>query len=115
MEVAAQERYQAELQGLEDRRNEVQQEIQKLQTQQTEGRMLIASPEVTEALERYRVQEAELRTSIRKIRLSLRRGIENLQNGLTVVNLLSVPLLVVAVGVTVLVARSRRQKTNSAK
>ncbi|MGH8021503.1 MAG: Gldg family protein [Opitutaceae bacterium] len=115
MELAAQERYQAELQGLEDRRNEIQQEIQKLQTQQTEGRTLIASPEVSEALERYRVQEAELRTSIRKIRLSLREGIESLQNGLTVLNLLIVPLAVITAGLVLLIGRNRRQKSASAK
>ncbi len=115
MELAAQERYQAELQGLEDRRNEIQQEIQKLQSQQTEGRTLIASPEVSDALERYRVQEAELRTSIRKIRLSLREGIERLQNGLTVMNLLFVPLVIVIVGCVFLIGRNRRQKSSSAK
>jgi ABC-type uncharacterized transport system involved in gliding motility auxiliary subunit len=115
METAAQERYQAELEGLEQRRNEIQQEIQKLQTQQADGRVLIASPEVSQALERYRVQEAELRTSIRQIRLSLREGIESLQNRLTVLNALAVPLVVVALGCLMLVGRNRRQKSSSAK
>ncbi|HEX9785034.1 MAG TPA: Gldg family protein [Opitutaceae bacterium] len=115
MEVAAQERYQAELQGLEDRRNEIQQEIQKLQSKQTEGRTLIASPEVSETLERYRMQEAELRNSIRKIRLTLREEIERLQNSLTVMNLLVVPLAVITLGCMVLIDRIRRQKASSTK
>ncbi len=113
LELAAEERYQSELQALEARRTEVQQEITKLQTGQTAGRTLIATPEVQEALERYRVQEAELRTSIRKIRLSLRTGIEALQNRLTVFNLVTIPLAIVVVGSWVMLRRNRRQKSSA--
>ncbi|RME67691.1 MAG: ABC transporter [Verrucomicrobia bacterium] len=111
MEQEAQERYQEELESLEAKLSEVRQQISKLQNEQTEGRRLVATPEVQKAIEDYRLQEAEMRARIREIRRSLREGIESLENWLTVINLLSIPILVVAFGSVFLVNRTRHQRS----
>lgn len=111
LEQAAQERYQEELETLEGKLSEVRQQISQLQTEQTEGNRLIATPEVQKAIEDYRVQEAEMRSSIRDIRRSLREDVERLENWLTVINLISIPILVIAFGAVFLVNRTRHQRT----
>lgn len=111
MELAAQEKYQSQLQELEKRLGDVQSEITKLQSSESESKRLVVTPEVEEKITRYREQEAAMRTQRRDIRRALREGIELLQNTLTAINLLSVPFAVVAAGVVFLVARSRRQRT----
>lgn len=111
MENAAQEKYQAQAQELEKRLNDVQQEINKLVSNEAEGKRLIATPDVTEAIARYRTQEAEVRTQLRAIRLALREGIERLQNKITMLNLLAMPLAIGVAGAFFLIRRSRRQKS----
>jgi ABC-type uncharacterized transport system involved in gliding motility auxiliary subunit len=94
MEVEAQKNYQAKLTELEARLNQVQQKISDLQGKKTEGNRLVASPEVTKAIEDFQKQEATMRSERRQIRQALREGIESLGNRLLVVNLLASPLLV---------------------
>ena len=110
MEVAAQEKYQAQLDELEKSLNNVQEELRKLQSTQTEGRMLVATPEVEAALAKYREQEAEMRSERRKINLALRQGVKSLQNRLTFLNVLTLPALIIVVGIVFTVIRQNRPK-----
>jgi ABC-type uncharacterized transport system involved in gliding motility auxiliary subunit len=110
MEIAAQQRYQAELEEVDARLREVQNQLSQLASQQTEGRRLIASPEIQESLEEYRAQEASVRAERRKIRKALREGIERLGTVLLLSNLLIVPLFIGLFGVAFFTRRNRRQK-----
>jgi len=110
MEVAAQQRYQAELEEVDARLREVQNQLSQLASQQTEGRRLVASPEIQESLEEYRAQEASVRAERRKIRKALREGIERLGTILLLSNLLIVPVFVGLFGVAFFIRRNRRQK-----
>jgi ABC-type uncharacterized transport system involved in gliding motility auxiliary subunit len=110
MEVAAQERYQAELEEVDARLREVQNQLSQLASQQTEGRRLVASPEIQESLEEYRAQEASVRAERRKIRKTLREGIERLGTILLLSNLLIVPAFIGLFGVAFFTRRHRRQK-----
>lgn len=98
MEAKAQQQYQAQLTALESRLSEVQQKLTELQGQATEGGRLVASPEVTEAIEEFQRQQVEMRRERREIRRALREDIDRLENTLLLANLLGTPLLVGAFG-----------------
>lgn len=110
MEAAAQERYQVELEEVDARLREVQNELNQLATQQSEGRRLVATPEIQQALENYRAQEASVRAERRKIRKALRENIERLETVLLLANLLIIPTGILLLGITFFTRRNRRQK-----
>jgi len=98
MQSAAEEKYREKLTGLEAQLNAVQAKLGELQGKKNEGNRLLASPEMTKAIEDFQKQENTLRAERRSIRLALREGIDALENRLLLVNLLATPLLVCAFG-----------------
>jgi ABC-type uncharacterized transport system involved in gliding motility auxiliary subunit len=107
MEVDAQQKYQQQLTQLEARIQEVQTKLTQLQGKSTEGNRLVATPEMTKAIEDFRKQSAEMRGERREIRRALREDVDRLENKLLVVNLLATPLLVGAFGLWFYRARRR--------
>jgi ABC-type uncharacterized transport system involved in gliding motility auxiliary subunit len=98
MEADAAERYKEKLTALEARINEVQGKLTELQGAKNEGGKLLASPEEARAIDEFQKQAAALRAERRGIRLSLREGIDSLENRLLAINLLGTPLLVCGYG-----------------
>jgi ABC-type uncharacterized transport system involved in gliding motility auxiliary subunit len=97
MEADAAEKYKEKLTALEARITEVQAKLAELQGKK-DGSRLLASPEATRAIEDFQKQSSAMRAERRQIRLSLREGIDALENRLLLVNLLATPLLVGAFG-----------------
>ena len=97
MEADAEEKYKEKLTALEAQINDVQAKLTELQGKKGDGKLL-ASPEATRAIEDFQKQESTMRGERREIRLSLRQGIDALENRLLVVNLFGTPLLVCAFG-----------------
>jgi ABC-type uncharacterized transport system involved in gliding motility auxiliary subunit len=93
MEIEAQKKYQEKLTRLEARLQEVQTKLSELQGKKSEGNRLVATPEMTKAIEDFRKQQAQLSGERREIRRALREDIDSLENRLLVINLLSTPLL----------------------
>jgi len=106
MEAQASAKYREKLTALEAQLNEVQTKLTELQGKKTDGNRLVATPEMTKAIEDFQKQDAKLRSERRQIRLVLREGIDALENRLLALNLLAAPLLVCGFG---LVYRSRRK------
>ncbi len=99
METDAEEKYKEKLTALEAQINDVQAKLTELQGKKgDDGGKLLASPEATRAIEDFQKQESAMRSERRQIRLSLRQGIDSLENRLLLVNLLGTPLLVCAFG-----------------
>jgi ABC-type uncharacterized transport system involved in gliding motility auxiliary subunit len=98
MEVKAQQKYQEQLTALEARLDKVQTQLTALEGKKTEGGRLVATPEITKAIEDFRRQQGQLRAERRAIRKSLREGIEALENRLLLLNLLVTPTLIGAFG-----------------
>lgn len=99
MEVEAQKKYQEKLTELDARLADVQKRLGEIQGKKTEGNRLVATPEVTKAIEDFQKQQATLRGERREIRRALREDIDSLENRLLVINLFVGPLLVGAFGV----------------
>jgi ABC-type uncharacterized transport system involved in gliding motility auxiliary subunit len=95
MEAEAQRQYQEQLTALEARLADVQTRLAELQGKRTEGNRLVASPEVTKAIEEFQQQQIAMRAERRQIRAALRADIERLEYTLAVINLL-VPIAFVA-------------------
>jgi ABC-type uncharacterized transport system involved in gliding motility auxiliary subunit len=98
MEAEAQKQYQAQLTELDNRLQQVQTKLSELQGKKGEGNRLVATPEMTKAIEDFQKQQAAIRGERRKIRLKLREDIDALENKLLVTNLLAMPVLIVAFG-----------------
>lgn len=107
MEVNAQKQYQQKLTELEARLATVQSKLTELQGKKTEGNRLVASPEVTRAIEDFQKQSATIRGERREIRRALREDIDALENRLLVINLVTSPLLLAAFGLWLYRARRR--------
>ncbi len=110
LEAAAEERYQEQLAALETRLQEIQRNLNELQTRQREEGRLVASPEIRETIEDFRIQEAGMRAERREIRRKLREDVERLKLGLTAFNLVTMPLLTGIGGLAFFVVRTQRQK-----
>ncbi|MFA5056991.1 MAG: hypothetical protein WC485_02665 [Opitutaceae bacterium] len=108
MEVKAQQKYQEQLTALEGRLNQVQSQLSELEGKKTEGGRLVATPEITKAIEDFRQQQVKLRTERREIRKSLREGIQALENRLLILNLLATPALVGGFGLWFYYRRRQR-------
>lgn len=111
MELAAQAEYQRELDALESELADVRARLRELQQQQGDQQVLVASPEVMEAIEKVQLQEAELRSERREIRRKLREDIELLELNLALFNLLTMPILVSLFGVQFFLSRNKRRKS----
>jgi ABC-type uncharacterized transport system involved in gliding motility auxiliary subunit len=98
METEAQKEYQAALTELDNRLQQVQAKLSELQGKKGEGNRLVATPEMTKAIEDFQKQQAALRGERREIRRKLREDIDALENRLLIVNLLASPILVGAFG-----------------
>ena len=110
LEIQAQQQYQDQLASLESRLMEVQENLRNLQTQQQDQGQLVASPEVREMIEGFRLEEAAMRGERREIRKKLREDIESLKLRLIAFNLATVPLLVIVFGGVFFACRNKRQK-----
>ena len=94
MEAAAQKQYQSKLTELDTRLADVQKKLSEIQGKKGEGNRLVATPEMSKAIEDFQKQQATIRGERREIRRRLREDIDALENKLLVINLLATPLLV---------------------
>ncbi|MCC5807928.1 MAG: Gldg family protein [Opitutales bacterium] len=109
LERRAQADYEQQLAHLEERLAEVRARLAELQRQAPDQQQLIASPETQEAIERFRLEEAEVRAQQREIRKKLREEIEALNLRLALFNLLTMPVLVALGGIVFFVRRNRKR------
>lgn len=110
MERAAQQRLNSQVEELQARLTDVEKKIN--EKMQAEGgvKRLVLTPEMEAEIAAYRADEADIRTRLRETRRALREDVDALKNLLTVINLLGVPALVGAFGITFFLNRNRRQK-----
>jgi len=107
MEVAANEKYQAQLTALEGRLADVEKKLSDLQGKKGDTSHLLTSPEATKTIEEFRQQQTQMHAQRREIRKALRDNIESLGNELLSINLIVPPFILLVFGY--LFYRSRRQ------
>lgn len=107
IEREAQQDYEEQLQTLEQRLSEVRSRLRELQQTTTDENQLVASPQTQQAIEDFRLEEAEVRAQQREIRKKLREDIEALNLRLALINLFTFPLLVGIGGLAFYLKRKR--------
>ncbi len=112
METAANEKFQSEIKQLEDSASEAQRKINELQQQKKDkDQRFILSPEQSAELANLRKQEVETRKHLKQVQKDLRKEVVSLQTTVKWVNILAVPIAVMASGIVI--AFVKRRKTSA--
>ncbi|MDD4348880.1 MAG: Gldg family protein [Opitutales bacterium] len=107
IELQAQSRYQDSLDTINQQLQDVQKQLRELQTQQNRDGLLVATPEVQQAIREFQEQEASAIASRREIRKKLREDIEALDRNLVFFNMALVPFVITVLGIRFFVRRNR--------
>jgi ABC-type uncharacterized transport system involved in gliding motility auxiliary subunit len=109
METEARTRYQAKIEALNKREQEVQTKLSELQVKR-EGNVskVILTPEQEQALKQFNTELAQTKRDLRVQRRNLRQDVDALENRLRWVNIAALPVLVSIAGVGLAVSRRRR-------
>ena len=112
MQQQAQMRYQEEERQLLSQLDEVQQRLNSLlESAGEKGQKEVILPkEVQQEIEQFREEELQTRRKLREVRKILRQDIEQLGQGLLLLNMLLVPLIVGIIGVVVYRYRTQKRR-----
>jgi len=109
IEAAANEKFQSEIKQLEDNASESQRKINELQQQKKDkDQRFILSPEQQSELANLRKQEIETRKHLKQVQKDLRKEVVSLQTTVKWVNILAVPIAVMASGIVIAVVKRRK-------
>lgn len=111
MEARAQETYLGKIKSLEDTLNQATEKLQALQKGKAAtgaGGGTILTPEQQAELENFRKKSVETRKELKEVRKTLREETETLQLWTKIINISLVPLLVMALGITLAIIRRSR-------
>ena len=109
IEAAANEKFQSEIKQLEDNASEAQRKINELQQQKKDkDQRFILSPEQQTELANLRKQEVETRKHLKQVQKDLRKEVVSLQNTVKWMNILAVPIAVMASGIVIAVVKRRK-------
>ncbi len=109
MQAEADERYRNTIRDLEKSLADTQQKLAEMQTKKESGQRFILSPEQQNEIQKFRKEEAGVKSKLKEVRKNLRHDIESLQTRLEWVNIAGMPLVVTASGI--LIAIFKRKKT----
>jgi ABC-type uncharacterized transport system involved in gliding motility auxiliary subunit len=110
MQTQAEEQYRGKIKALNDDLQETQKQLNELQAKKEPGQKLILSPEQQAKIAEFQAKKRKAERDLRELRKNLRQDIDSLENRLKWVNIAGMPLLVVAAGVGVAIARKQRTK-----
>ena len=108
LEIKAQQRFQEEYDEVNRKLGDIQEKLRELLTRQGDQGLLVAGPEMTEAIKIFQQQETEFLAQRREIRKKLREDIENLNHTLALLNLTIVPALIGLFGIWFFTRRNKR-------
>lgn len=108
MEIAAAERYQAQINKLEAEVQDIQREINDLQRKRNPGEKDLLSSEQREILAKFRRKEAEAKKSLKEVRKQLRQDIDGLESNIMLANIALMPALVILGGITLALIKRKR-------
>jgi ABC-type uncharacterized transport system involved in gliding motility auxiliary subunit len=110
---AADDRFHAEEQQLEQKLHETEEKLETLQSKRSDKSAIILTPEQEKELDRFQVEKVSIRKQLRQVRAGLDAEIKGLGNELKILNIVVVPFLFAVVVLLIAVGR-RRQRTSSA-
>lgn len=114
MRRAADERFRATEQQLQEQLKETESKINGLQAGKSEENALIISPEQQQEIERFQAEKLRIRKELRDVRRSLDEDIENLGSTIKINNIVTVPILVIALALLFWRLRLNRRRQATA-
>jgi ABC-type uncharacterized transport system involved in gliding motility auxiliary subunit len=112
MEAVANEKFQSEIKRLEETASDTQRKINELQQQKKDkNQQFILSPEQSAELAKLRKEEVKTRKHLKQVQKDLRKEVVSLQTTVKWVNILAVPMAVMASGIVI--AFVKRRKTSA--
>lgn len=108
MESRAQQNYLGKIKELEDTLQQTQEKLTTLQKQRGGAQSSILTPEQLTEVENFRKKTTETKRDLKDLRKNLREESERLQFWTKLINIGTVPLLVVLLGVVLALARRRK-------
>src|ERR1019366_3945167 len=109
MEARAQQSYLGKIKQLEDTLSQTQDKLAALQKQRAGAKSTILTPEQQKEVENFRKKSAETKRDLKKLRKNLRIESEALQLWTKLINIGSMPVLVVVLGIVLAIMRRRRR------
>ena len=113
MEAAAQSSFKDKVAGLEKELQDATTRVQELQLNKDPSQKYILSAEQQAEIQKMQKREGEVRKELKEVRRDLRRETDKLRNFLTWMNILSMPLVVIAAGAGVAIGHRRMQKASA--
>ena len=105
----AQQKWKSEEDSLQSRLSQTQAKLNEMQGARIDGNKLVLTREQQSEIERFRLEESEMRNRLREVRKNLREDIESLGRTLVFLNLTIVPAGMSLVGGIVFYRRSRKR------
>jgi ABC-type uncharacterized transport system involved in gliding motility auxiliary subunit len=101
-------RFRSTEQQLEAQLQQTEEQLNKLQTAQPGGDAIL-SPEAAQAIDRFQAEKLRIRKELRSTKAQLEQDIKSLGMRMKLVNVLTMPLIVTALGLMVALWRKRRR------
>ncbi len=105
IEANAEQRFSSKIQGLEASLRETEEKLNQIQASKDANQAFILSPEQQAELENFFAKRKEVNNELRQVRKDLRRDIDTLESRLKFSNILGMPVIVIAIGVILAIAR----------
>jgi len=102
-------RFRSTEQQLETQLQQTEEQLNKLQSAQPGGTDAILSPEAASAIERFQDEKLRIRKELRKTKADLELDIKALGTRLKLINVLTMPLTIIGIGLLVFLWRKRRR------
>jgi ABC-type uncharacterized transport system involved in gliding motility auxiliary subunit len=102
-------RFRSTEQQLETQLQQTEEQLNKLQAAQPGGNEVILSPEAAKAIDDFQARKLSIRKELRKTKADLELDIKALGTRLKFINVLTMPIVVIAVGLMVYLWRKRRR------
>jgi ABC-type uncharacterized transport system involved in gliding motility auxiliary subunit len=109
MEARAQQSYLGKIKQLEDTVSQTQEKLAALQKQRAGAKSTILTPEQQKEVDNFRKKSAETKRDLKELRKNLRIESEALQLWTKLINIGSMPVLVVVLGIVLAIMRRRRR------
>jgi ABC-type uncharacterized transport system involved in gliding motility auxiliary subunit len=110
MQAEAEDQYRDKIRHLNEDLKTAQDQLNELQAKKEPGQKLILSPEQQSKIAEFQTKKRKTERDLRDLRKNLRQDIDSLENRLKWANIAGMPLLVIAAGVGVAIARKQRTK-----
>jgi hypothetical protein len=110
MQTEAEDQYRDKIRKLNEDLQTAQTQLNEMQAKKEPGQKLILTPEQQSKIAEFQKKQRDTQRELRDLRKQLRQDVSSLENKLKWANIVGMPILVIAAGLTMFVVRKQRTK-----